>query len=148
MTPTPSSSKLEPSSPILDQATSVLAHGVPHSRDQATEGDDRSSSLSDLGDRAGNEDLNTSKIALVNGSDPVDGSDPNDTEAETERLEVSPQRMRKHGSVVLSSSNHLLTNGTEPFATRILPVNEVNMGKSTVQESLHGWLLMAITSFS
>lgn len=110
----------------------MLAHSVPHSGVQAAEGDDRSSSLSDLGDRAGNEDLNTSKVALVHGSDPVDGSDPNDTEAETERLEVSPQRTRKHRNVIVSSSNHVLTNGTEPFATRILPVNEVNMGKSTV----------------
>lgn len=57
--------------------------------------EDRSSSLSELGDRADQEqpDRNT-----------LEESDANDTEAETERLEDSPQRQGKHQNIVLTAS--------------------------------------------
>ena len=60
--------------------------------------DDRSSSLSDLEDRATEE---------IDKSVPVPGEavDGDDTEAETERLEESPQKDRKHTDIVLSSVN-------------------------------------------
>ena len=58
--------------------------------------DDRSSSLSELGERAGNEEVD-------NGSH--GDSEPNDTEAETERLEDSPQKQRELHDVVLASTN-------------------------------------------
>ena len=58
--------------------------------------DDGSSSLSEIGDRAGHEDM-----ARPAGNE----SDANDTEAETERLADSPQKQRKPAALV-----HTLTN--------------------------------------
>lgn len=55
--------------------------------------DDKSSSLSELGDRAG---IEQSSLA---------GSEANDTEAETERLDDSPQKQRRQLDVVLTSTN-------------------------------------------
>lgn len=55
--------------------------------------DDGSSSLSELGDRAG---MDHSSRA---------GSEANDTEAETERLEASPQKQRRQRDVLLTSTN-------------------------------------------
>lgn len=57
------------------------------------EEDDRSSSLSELGDHAGIE--NSSRA----------GSEANDTEAETERLEDSPHKQRGHQGMVLTSTS-------------------------------------------
>ena len=58
--------------------------------------DDRSSSLSELGERAVHEEgENISR----------GGSEVNDTEAETERLEESPQKQRGLHNVVLASTN-------------------------------------------
>ena len=77
----------------------ILANGVQAGEVPFNEGDDRSSSLSDIEDRTGNtEPSHTSRTIR-------DSSDANDTEAETERLEVSPQKTRKLTNVVLSSSN-------------------------------------------
>ena len=58
--------------------------------------DDRSSSLSELGERAGHEEGEN----LSHGD-----SEVNDTEAETERLEESPQKQRELHNVVLASTN-------------------------------------------
>ena len=58
--------------------------------------DDRSSSLSELGERAGHEEVEN-----VSHGD----SEANDTEAETERLEESPQKQRELNNVVLASTN-------------------------------------------
>ncbi len=66
---------------------------------QITEGDDRSSSLSDIEDRTANTNLARNSHTIRG------GSEANDTEAETERLEDSPQKVQKHTNVVLSSAN-------------------------------------------
>ena len=58
--------------------------------------DDRSSSLSELGERAGHEEVEN-----VSHGD----SEANDTEAETERLEESPQKQRELNNVVLAPAN-------------------------------------------
>ena len=58
--------------------------------------DDRSSSLSELGERAGHEEVEN----MSHGD-----SEANDTEAETERLEESPQKLRELNNVVLASAN-------------------------------------------
>ena len=58
--------------------------------------DDRSSSLSELGERAGHEE-----VEIVSHGD----SEANDTEAETERLEESPQKQRELNNVVLAPTN-------------------------------------------
>lgn len=63
-----------------------------------SDGDDRSSSLSDIEERPGNELLENNDI----GSPQEPEAD--DTEAETERWEESPQKIRKQKHVILSSS--------------------------------------------
>ncbi len=60
------------------------------------EQDERSSSLSEIGDAKGTEETE----ALQHSDE--DGTDADDTEAETERLENSPLKQRKHQNVVLS----------------------------------------------
>ena len=68
--------------------------------------DDQSSSLSELGERAGHEEVEN-----VSHGD----SEANDTEAETERVEESPQKQRELNNVVLASANGLYGN-RESFA--------------------------------
>lgn len=60
--------------------------------------DNRSSSLSEIGDRADQEHVDS--ITYVE-------CDANDTEAETERLEDSPQKQRKHQNIVLTATNDI-----------------------------------------
>ena len=72
--------------------------GVEIEENTMVDEDDRSSSLSDLGDGGANEELDDAHRG------PINDSDGNDTEAETERLEDSPQKLRKHKGVVLSLS--------------------------------------------
>ena len=67
--------------------------------------DDGSSSLSELGERAGHDDADN-----VSGDD----SDANDTEAETERLEDSPQKLRSHHNVVLTSAHDVYVDRNIP----------------------------------
>ena len=62
------------------------------------EGDNRSSSLSDLGERAGHDEAE---------EDFGESSDGNDTEAETERLEESPPKNRRQENIVLTTANNL-----------------------------------------
>lgn len=61
----------------------------------------RSSSLSDIGDGA-DENMAGSERALSTVE-----SDPNDTEAETERLEDSPQKSRINQNLILSTVNSM-----------------------------------------
>lgn len=68
------------------------ATGIDGEKVEAAD-DDRSSSLSELGDRAGIEHSSRA------------GSEANDTEAETERLEDSPQKQRRQRDVLLTSTN-------------------------------------------
>ncbi|KAL9122252.1 MAG: hypothetical protein Q9187_001187 [Circinaria calcarea] len=68
-------------------------HLIPRS-----DGDDRSSSLSDIEDRPGNELVENNHVEFPQ------GPEGDDTEAETERLEESPQKLRKQKHVILSSS--------------------------------------------
>ena len=71
--------------------------------------DDRSSTLSELGDRAGME--HSSRAA----------SEPNDTEAETERLEDSPQKQRRQRDVVLTSTNGTYGDHQNQSVAHVLP---------------------------
>ena len=74
--------------------------------------DNRSSSLSDLGDGGANDELDDEHRG------PNNDSDGNDTEAETERLEDSPQKYREHTGVVLSLSACADEIGSSPPATQ------------------------------
>lgn len=120
MTPSPDLSPIEPKLKPLPSKNLDLANGIQYTREPTAEGDDRSSSLSEIGDRTGNEDIGSTRLA------PLDGSEANDTEAETERLEDSPQRTRKH---TLTSSNRILSNGASPRVTGVNPKNN-SLGQS------------------
>ena len=61
-----------------------------------SEADDRSSSLSEIEERGVTERLEPATLA--------NGSDGGDTEAETERLEDSPQKTRSQQNVVLTAA--------------------------------------------
>ncbi len=100
-----------------------LVNGIRYTRDSTADGDDRSSSLSEIGDRIGNDDLASTRLGLAN------GSDPEDTEAETERLEESPRKVRKNKNVVMTSTSHALRDGTSPLSDHALPINDANIGE-------------------
>ena len=85
----------------LPSPAPILANGVGLGGLPPNDGDDRSSSLSDIEDRTANAELGVHAQKV--GGD----SEANDTEAETERLEDSPQKIRKHKNVVLNSSNNV-----------------------------------------
>lgn len=71
------------------------------------EADDRSSSLSEIEERGMAERLDIAPS--------VNGSDGGDTEAETERLEDSPYKVRLQQNVVLTATAELYGNGeTQP----------------------------------
>ena len=65
--------------------------------------DDRSSSLSEIEDRGVTEHIGT--VPSPN------GSEGGDTEAETERLEVSPEKLRLQQNVVLTTTSYSHTDG-------------------------------------
>ena len=81
---------------ILD-VDQPIANGASNAAEESIdEKDDKSSSLSELGERERHDDP----------EEPFDdNSEANDTEAETERLEESPQKVRKHQNVVLTPKN-------------------------------------------
>lgn len=101
MTTNISASTLQGASQTLSTSTDALPNGADHPRPALYEEDDRSSSLSEIGERA---DQDRPDITFSDGSD---GSDVNDTEAETERLEDSPQKLRTHQNLVMTSTNGL-----------------------------------------
>lgn len=88
------------SSSILSTAPKTIsglnvedATGIDDGEKVEAADDDRSSSLSELGDRAGIEHSSRA------------GSEANETEAETERLEASPHKQRRQRDVLLTSTN-------------------------------------------
>ena len=101
------------SEPDFENAT-----GVDNGANVQAADDDRSSSLSELGDRAG----------LEHYSRP--GSEANDTEAETERLENSPQKQRKQRNVVLTSFNGTYGDQQNQSVARTLQERCASPGQS------------------
>lgn len=84
---------------VSPQAAVVTDFHSPEDRigDVDVDGDG-SSSLSDIEDKDGDQDNLEGEDSELS-----DQSDENDSEAETERLEDSPQKLRQHQDVVLSS---------------------------------------------
>ena len=78
-----------------------------------TDHDRRSSSLSDLGDHIENEAMETSS------REKSEDVEADDTEAETERLEDSPYKERKHQNVLLATANSINPAHTSPSAIPI-----------------------------
>lgn len=124
MTSSPLPRPTEINSTLFPSLSTALVNGIQYTRDSTVEGDDRSSSLSEIGDRVGNDDLVSTRLGVAG------GSEANDTEAETERLENSPQKTLKPKNMVALSSSHTLSNGASPLADHELPPNHVNDGGS------------------
>ena len=74
----------------------------------------------------GNDDLGSTRLG------PADASEANDTEAETERLENSPQKVFRRKTLVSASPFRVLSNGLSPVTVENLPANDANTGRSEV----------------
>ncbi|KAL8980661.1 MAG: hypothetical protein Q9205_004323 [Flavoplaca limonia] len=85
-----------PSLELLNDLASHVTTGIDHNDVGASPEQNRSSSLSDIGDH-GDENMADPERSLS-----VTESDPNDTEAETERLEDSPYKSRATQNLVLA----------------------------------------------
>ena len=112
---TPSTSPQNMSNPDFKNAT-----GVNNGENVLAADDDRSSSLSELGDRAGLERYSRA------------GSEANDTEAETERLESSPQKLRRQRNVVLTSTNGTYGDQQNQSVAHTLPEKRASPGQSAI----------------
>ena len=105
----------------------TLTNGVASPKTPIDEGEDRSSSLSELEERGGRDDLDNDFERV---------SDAIDTEAETERLEDSPQKVRKHQNVVLTPVDHTREDSQSSFPMPILPVLPMDDSKRSNREPL------------
>lgn len=101
-----------PSSPPVTDAVMITGE---------MDGDARSSSLSDIEETGANERLNLVSMEVA--------SDSGDTEAETERLEDSPQKNRIHQNVVLSAAPPGQQNGNGAINQTVLSTTEANPGE-------------------
>lgn len=89
--------------------TSLAQHRAQPAQDPLdADHDRRSSSLSDLGDHIENEAMDAS------GREKSEDVEADDTEAETERLEDSPYKERKHQNVLLATANSINPAHTSP----------------------------------
>ena len=95
----------------VDPLAPQLAPSASESLD--AEHDGRSSSLSDVGDHATDE-RGESKFGAN------DDAEANDTEAETERLENTPLKRRKHQNVVLTAESREYSSRTSPSQATVL----------------------------
>jgi hypothetical protein len=100
--------------------------GAGHTEAPHHDEDDRSSSLSEIGERAEHDEADN---AFYN------GSDENDTEAETERLDNSPQNLRNHKAIILTSSDALYGVRSGPLETSVIPLMVADCGKDTTMLS-------------
>lgn len=120
-------SPLSIASNIMPKTDHVITNGVGHAEAQHQEEDDRSSSLSEIGERADHDEA---------GNAFYDAFDANDTEAETERLEDSPQKLRDHKDIVLDSTNALYEVHSGPLTMSVLPLIVADHGKANAIVSL------------
>ena len=86
------------------------------------EADDRSSSLSEIEERG--------MIERLDIAPSINGSDAGDTEAETERLEDSPYKVRSQQNVILTASAGLHSNGETQSNEFLEKPNVQNQGRS------------------
>ena len=99
-------------SQVIPDADASVTDGATRPDEPVDAGDDRSSSLSEIGERGGRDEPD---------NEIEEPSDAIDTEAETERLEDSPQKIRKHQNVVLTQVNHTHEKPQGLTATPTLP---------------------------
>ncbi|MCJ1378402.1 hypothetical protein MMC17_001500 [Xylographa soralifera] len=107
----PSSVEL-PSTLVQEHSSDPVApqmSPLSHVTEVEIQRDDRSSSLSDIEERPVAEPLENSLVIAST------ISESDDTEAETERLEESPQKLRKHENVVFTATQKF-TGGTQAIS--------------------------------
>ncbi len=121
MTTNTMTSPLSMTSHFMPTTDHGIGNGADHTEAPHHEEDDRSSSLSEIGERADHDEAENAFH---------DGSDANDTEAETERLEDSPQKLQNHRNVVLTSTDALYEVRSSPLAMSVLPLMVADNGKS------------------
>ncbi|KAL8720679.1 MAG: hypothetical protein Q9225_002508 [Loekoesia sp. 1 TL-2023] len=117
----------DPSREIFSTPAPPVIEPISQQEEDVHPEQNRSSSLSDIEDRA-DKDTARSDQDL-----PAIDSDQNDTEAETERLEDSPQKSRETQNLVLAAANSVY-EVTESTPIRYGPV-EAQMGDETRQDS-------------
>ncbi len=118
MSTSPQSPHHDTQSQELHRPILLLANGIGSGEAPSNEGDDRSSSLSDIEDRTANTELALASHNLGG------GSEANDTEAETERLEDSPQKVQRHTNVVLSLSNDVYHESANVVQRHLISAND------------------------
>ena len=109
-------------SQVLPDVDPSTTNGATRPDETMDAGDDRSSSLSEIGERGGRDEP---------GNEIEEPSDAIDTEAETERLEDSPQKIRKHQNVVLTQINCVNEETLGPIATHSFTPVPVKTGRCT-----------------
>ncbi|KAI9831882.1 MAG: hypothetical protein M1819_004604 [Sarea resinae] len=136
----------QPDTNAAQESSGALAASLAEHADD----DNRSSSLSELGDGP-----ETNEGSDLEAHDASGKSADNDSEAETERLENSPQKIQRHTNVVLnagkqtsnarlsvsSKEGNFPTNGVEGGSKSIPPNEEVNLstpetGRNTAELDL------------
>ena len=117
----------EPSMQLLAEAAQNESRNIKDGADNIPDQDDRSSSLSDLEDRPATEgdDRNLEKSSSV--------SEGGDTEAETERLEDSPHKIRKQKIVHLGIT-HNLPNGSSPSTAPVEVLEPEQLSGATLTD--------------
>lgn len=110
------------------------ADDVGHALSSQGDRDNRSSSLSEIGDRADQEQPDSITRAE---------SDANDTEAETERLEDSPQKQRKNQNIVLTSADGIFDDHRSPLANHAIQEKIALKGKSRTAMRFHSANILA-----
>lgn len=91
---------------------------LKHTSGLGSETDDRSSSLSDVEDRVGNEMIDPIS------TDSKHEAEAEGSEAETERLDESPQKNRKHKTIILTTSKRDM-NGDHTVPEALIRTDEL-----------------------
>ena len=104
----------------MSMTTALAQHRPQSTLNPLAEDDDRrSSSLSEIDDHEGREELEI--IERTNDDD----IEANDTEAETERLEGTPLKGRKYQNVIFTADNQLLSSHLSPQVDLLLSEQRV-----------------------
>ena len=108
---------------FFSNADLTNATAVENGQKLQAEEDDKSSSLSELGERTGMEHSSRA------------GSEANDTEAETERLEGSPQKQKNHQDMVLISTDCTYGDTQNQSAAQAIPETVISPGQSSTENT-------------
>ena len=118
----------EPSIQLLAEAAENESRAPINPRIETAEQDDRSSSLSDLEDRQGTDATDKVNEKSLPASD-------DDTEAETERLEATPHKLRRQRHVILGTADPALQDTARQSSVELAPSQRSSpLGKPETRE--------------